>query len=380
MTAQIIKIQDEARAWLVDIAAPFWSQTGRQACGLYAERMTRDGNPDPSYFRSFVQARQIYSMITASRHGWDGACEAQVRETIDLLVGNARRADGLYAHRLAADGSVLDNRADLYDQAFVLFGLAAAGEKLSDTSLYDRAEDLMDALESQWSDPAGGFFEGEIVDTSIRRQNPHMHLLEAYGALYAASGRQRFGDAAVKIAELCRDVFIEPETGALLEYFAHGWKPLDDQRGLIVEPGHCFEWAWLFEGMANSGWSDAVRVSDRMTAFAREHGICKSRNVAINEVLLDGSVLSPQARLWPQTERLKVACARYGRTGHTDEAQEILDAYAGLKGYYLKDAPSLWMDKLNVDGSFVEELVPASSLYHITCGISELLSVETAVR
>lgn len=372
----IATAQDDAQKWLVREAAPFWSQAGRQPCGLFAERATRDGSPDASYFRTFVQARQIYSMVTAGRHGWDGYCDNQVRQSIDLVVENARRSDGLYVHRMTAHGGVLDGRADLYDQAFVLFGLASAGEILSDASLYDRAEDLMDALEAKWTDHEGGFFEGEIVDTSIRRQNPHMHLLESYKALYDASGRQRFGDAVIKIAELCRDNFIDPDTGALLEYFSQGWKLLNDERGSIVEPGHCFEWAWLFEGLALQGWTDAVSISDRMTSFARHHGIDPVRNVSINEILLDGSVLTSQARLWPQTERLKVACARFGRTGDAIEAEEIINAYKGLQCYFLKDLPALWMDKLNADGSFVEELVPASSLYHITCGISELLSVK----
>ncbi|WP_297804774.1 AGE family epimerase/isomerase, partial [uncultured Brevundimonas sp.] len=343
--------------------------------GLFAERTTREGAPDSSYFRTFVQARQIYSIITAKRHGWSGNAEELVRQSMAVILKNARRADGLYVHRLSANGEALDGRADLYDQAFVLFGMAYAGQALSDELLFDRAEELLDALEHHWADPAGGFFEGEIVDNSIRRQNPHMHLLEAFNALHTASGRQRFGDAGVRIAELCRDKFIDPTTGALKEYFAHEWLPLDDERGEVVEPGHCFEWAWLFEALAQKGWSDAVMVSDRMTGFARDHGICKVRNVAMNEILLNGRVRSAQARLWPQTERLKVACARYGRTGRAEEAWEIVAAYEGLKQYYLPEAPWLWMDKLNEDFSFVEEMVPASSLYHISCGVSELLAV-----
>ena len=89
-----------------------------------------------------------------------------------------------------------------------------------------------------------------------------------------------------------------------------GWhkkcfRPLEGEDGRIVEPGHCFEGAWLFERLTQWGASDATLISDGMARFARRHGLDPARGVAINEVMIDGSVRNPAARLWPQTERLK---------------------------------------------------------------------------
>lgn len=372
---EITQVQQRARHWLINVAAPFWGSIGRTDSGLFAERVTLDGVPDDSYFRTFVQARHIFSIVTAGQNGWTGPWRELVAETIGTIIARAKREDGLFVHRLDRDASILDRRADLYDQAFVLFALGTAGGVLDDESLFDEAEALLDRIESLWSHPDGGFREGEIVDLSIRRQNPHMHLLEAFSALHMASGRQRFGDAALSIARLCSEKFIDRDSGALLEYFGDDWTPAPGQQGRLAEPGHCFEWAWLFERLAAGGWSDAVALSDAMTGFGRRFGLDADRGVAINEISTDGVIVDGKARLWPQTERLKVALARYRRTGSPEESAEAVAAYRGLEQYYLPANPALWRDKLKEDGNFIEELAPGSSFYHISCAVGELLAL-----
>ena len=47
-------------------------------------------------------------------------------------------------------------------------------------------------------------------------------------------------------------------------------------------------------------------------------------------------------------------------------------AARGLLKYLDTPLRGLWRDKMNVDGTFVEEPAPASSFYHIVCAIAEL--------
>jgi mannose/cellobiose epimerase-like protein (N-acyl-D-glucosamine 2-epimerase family) len=363
---------DDARAWLLEAAAPLWSTSGRTSSGLFAERMTLAGVPDSSYFRTFVQARHIFSFVVIGSLGWRGPWRQLVSETMEALIRGARRADGLYVHRLDAAGHPLDGRADLYDQAFVLFALGTAAGALGREEWIDEAEALLDLLAAMWAHPVGGFREGEIVDTRVRRQNPHMHLLEAFLGLYQASGRPRFLEAARSIAELAQERFIDSESGALLEYFTDELEPAPGQEGRIAEPGHCFEWAWLFERLAETGWSGGVVLSDRLAGFARKHGIDADRGVAINEVLTDGTLRDAAARLWPQTERLKAAVARNRRLQTDQESEEALAANRGLNQFLAVPLPGLWRDKFKEDGTWVEEMAPGSSLYHISCAYAEL--------
>lgn len=363
------------RSWLLDDAAPLWSERGRTRSGLFAERMTLAGEPDSSYFRTFVQARHIFSFVTIGRLGWTGPWRALVAQTMETLLCRATRSDGFFVHRLDEQARPLDDRADLYDQAFVLFALGTAGGALGREDWIDEAETLLDRLEASWSHPLGGFTEGEIADARIRRQNPHMHLLEAFLALAEASGRERFWNSALATARLAKTKFIDSESGALLEYFTDELEPAVGVEGRIAEPGHCFEWAWLFERLAAQGWSGGTTVSDRLTSFARKWGIDSKRGVAINEVLTDGTVHDGRARLWPQTERLKAAVARYQRLRTNGEGEEALAAACGLRQYLDVLNPGLWRDKLREDGSWIDELAPGSSLYHISCAYAELQRV-----
>jgi mannose-6-phosphate isomerase len=337
--------------------------------------MTLTGEPNAEYFRTFVQARHIFSFVQIGKLGWSGPWRDLVGETTKTLIRRAKRPDGFFVHSLDVDANALDQRADLYDQAFVLFALGTAGGALGRSDWFDEAEALLDRLEANWSHPLRGFREGEIVDARIRRQNPHMHLLEAFLALAEASGRERFKDAARSIAALASEKFIDRTTGALLEYFTDELEPASGLERRIAEPGHCFEWAWLFERLAASGWARGTSVSDRLTEFARTTGIDAKRNVAFNEVLTDGSPHDLTARLWPQTERLKAAVARFKRLGSEQETEEAVAAARGLRQYLQVEIPGLWRDKLREDGSWVEEMAPGSSLYHISCAHSELLGI-----
>jgi mannose-6-phosphate isomerase len=370
-TEAISRTAQQCRDWLLNHAAPLWSERGRSGAALFPERISLSGKADASYFRTFVQARHIFSFVTIGTLGWSGPWRELVSQTVDLLIGRAKRDDGLFVHRLNASAAPLDRRVDLYDQAFMLFALASAGKALDRTELFDEAEALLQALEREWSHRTGGFREGEIADAGIRRQNPHMHLLEAAMALHEASGRERFGALAESIAHLASTRFIDKPTGALLEYFTDNWAPAPGVDGRIVEPGHCLEWAWLFERRAAAGAAGATEVSDRLTAFARRHGLDPVRGVAINEVLTSGDVHDGKARLWPQTERLKAALARFRRLGTDGEAREAIAAAKGLAQYLQVDVQGLWRDKLQEDGSWIDEMAPGSSLYHISCAYAE---------
>ena len=91
----------------------------------------------------------------------------------------------------------------------------------------------------------------------------------------------------------------------------------------------------------------------------------------MNAISVEGEVLDPTARLWPQTERLKaVLMLREEDPRWTARACEAADA---LAAYTRPAAPGLWVDVMEADGSMRPEPAPASSLYHITCAVSELM-------
>jgi mannose-6-phosphate isomerase len=80
------------------------------------------------------------------------------------------------------------------------------------------------------------------------------------------------------------------------------------------------------------------------------------------------ATLDANARLWPQTERIRA----YLIDRHDGDAARLREAIESLSRYLDAPLPRLWYENLAADGRFVVAAAPATSLYHIVGAISEL--------
>jgi mannose-6-phosphate isomerase len=364
---------ESLKRWLLDDAYPMWWTRGAdRERGGFHERLHQDGRATDEPRRARLHPRQMFAYNQAGDLGWDGAHEEAVQHGLDFFLARYRRPDRLYRTLVAPDGSVLDDRVVLYDQAFALLGLAAAYDTLDDDALRDCARDLHEQLRVHLQNPVGGFEESNPRVLPLS-SNSHMHLLEACLAWMDLDHDARWQAAANEIVELALLHFIDPVTGLLREFFDGEWRPVAGDEGRIVEPGHQFEWGWLLlRWVERTGEIRAREPALRMIQFGESLGVDTQRGVAITSLLSDGSVRDPLARLWPQTERIKAACIAAETTRQPEYWTMAAAAARGLLKYLDTPLRGLWRDKLNVDGTFVDEPAPASSFYHIVCAISEL--------
>ncbi len=371
--SEATELCESLKRWLLEAAYPlWWTQGADHERGGFHERLHLDGKPTDEPRRARLHPRQIHAYSQAGDLGWDGPYEKAVQHALDYFLAHYRRTDGFFRTLVAADGKTLDDRAVLYDQAFALLGLAAAYDTLDDEALRDAARELHELLRTHLQNPAGGFEEAEPRVLPLS-SNSHMHLLEACLAWMDLDHDARWQATAHEIVELALLHFIDPVTGLLREFFDGEWQPVAGDEGRIVEPGHQFEWGWLLlRWVERTGETRAREPALRMIQFGESLGVDAQRGVAITSLLSDGSVRDPLARLWPQTERLKAACIAAETTRQPDYWTMAAAAARGLLKYLDTPQRGLWRDKLNVDGSFVEEPAPASSFYHIVCAIAEL--------
>lgn len=364
-------VKARAKNWLFDVAAPFWSTKGLHESGMFVEAFEHNGTKIDNRRRVMVQGRQIYCFSELGRLGWTGPWKDIVETAIGHFIGKYKNQDGFFIHTLDSEMKPQDSRLDLYNQAFAMFALGNAANALNDAKLFEEAKSLLSRLNEKWARQEGGFWEGEITPCPPYRQNPHMHIFEAAFANYGFTNDIVWKQLMDDMYSLFVGKFQNQEFGAVTEYFDENWKPLNSDEGKIVEPGHCFEWAWLFDTAFPNG--AGAKTAKELIDFARKNGICPNRDIAINEVLLNGDIVNNNGRLWPQTERLKAAASSYRREGTQEEINEIARAYNGLEKYFQAPILGLFHDKLKPDGTFIEEPAPTSSFYHIVCGISELL-------
>ncbi len=343
------------RAWLRRSAWPLWLARGidRQRRGFHEWLDPARLDCDAGHRRLRVAARQTWTFAQAAR---EGVAVAEEAVAIGLaMLDRARLPAGGYANRLDLDGRVIDPRIDTYDNAFVLLALAGAAQAGAPTRA--PARDLLDLFEGALRHPAGGWREG-LPDAAPRRQNPHMHLLEALLEAFRAFGEPRALALAEEVVGLFVLRFLHAETGTLPEYFGPDLAPLREAGRHAVEPGHHCEWAFLLRrhlaALAEAGRPAPPGLDalpEALLAFARRHGIGRHGGL-MDEVWSQGAPKSAGARLWPQAEWLRA---------DPGEASA-----AALAAHLAGAPPGLWHERRDATGVPVPGPVPASSLYHLT--------------
>lgn len=360
-----VSLEDAARRlthWLASAALPLWGGAGVDpANGGFREALTPEGLPHDPRRRTRVQARQAYVFATAAAEGVPGDWLATAKGGRAFLERFGRRPDGLFVNVVAADGAVLDETPRLYEHAFVLLALSALARAEPDAGGHVRDAAVLREAIGAFRHGEGGFREH---DPQPFQANAHMHLLEAALAWETLGDDPAWGGLADEIAQLALDRFVDPETGLLREFFDADWTARQGEAGLI-EPGHHFEWAWLLERWGRRRGDERARAQARTLYEIGRRGIDPVRRVAVNALWDDLTVRDAQARLWPQTERLKAALI-------LGEHADALAAARAISAYLHTPAPGAWRERMRPDGGFVEEPAPATSLYHLTLAILEL--------
>lgn len=367
--------------WLFDYALPIWSTRGVDSgSGGFFEKLTQDGRVIEEPRRTRLASRQIYVFASAVELGWEQEERSRklVLHGLDFLLDKCVSVRGTVHSEVLASGQVVKPEFDLYDHAFALFALAVAARLDYRRDLaVATGRRMRDAMVRGWKHPQFGF-EESMPPSEPLNANQHMHLLEAFLEWEAARDDYGWTRLADEVVELALSRFVDPATGGVREHYDHEWRPLGDDRGRYLEPGHQFEWAWLLWR-----WSvvrERIDILDkvrRLAELGEEHGISKSTGLAVDGLWADLSLRDGASRLWPQTERIKANIAVAESTADGDEAQRSMRRAAGaahgLRLYHFKTSTAgLWHETIGADGKPVPGACKASSLYHIVCAIQEL--------
>lgn len=375
--------QDLERHLLAELI-PFWHERGidRNRQGFH-DVLDEHGQPvERPTKRLLVQARQTYVFSHAFLLGKQDWALNDARMGCDVLQERYwDHKHGGWFSNVSAAGEPVDRRKDTYNHAFVLFAMAYYHRASGDVQALRMASATLDVMEQHLADPVGGgFMERAEQDWTLiegpRRQNPHMHLFEAFLALYEASGEPRYLQHARKINQLFQERLFDPAHSCLGEYFDRAWKPQSGEEGNIVEPGHHFEWVWLLHQFARiTHESAALEFADKLFSFAARWGVDAEAAGVFDQVDRAGKVLKDGKRLWPQTEFV-TACAARCEDRREPEALARMQGMLDLcYSKYINPVHHGWREHFQRDWTLSMAEMPATSVYHIVLGLSEAARV-----
>ncbi|HEY8963436.1 MAG TPA: AGE family epimerase/isomerase [Alphaproteobacteria bacterium] len=337
MTLTLAALASKAR----DVWVPRWFDLFSDASGGFYERLDHNLMPINMPRRLVTQCRQIMVYSMADR--------AKYQAKLDEAFAAMRAA---YEVDSVPVFSTQDRYYDLYALAFVLSACAAYNTE--DARAY--ADTILEFIQINFAADIG-FYDALDLNleprSGIRRQNPHMHLLEGAMAMIEVSKDPGYRTLADDMVALFLARFFDGKN--LYEFFDDDLR--DPQN--VVEAGHHAEWVWLLHRYQDLTGPDQ-RLQTAQTAlyaWAKQYGIDRDFGGVFNGQRVEGTVTDSSKRIWPQMEMLRAAAIMQ------DEAT-VQNLLIVLNDYYFSD-DGIWTESLKEDLSVDADYLPGTTPYHI---------------
>ncbi|MES2675403.1 MAG: AGE family epimerase/isomerase [Pseudomonadota bacterium] len=375
MSAELRAAANRLQHWLKNDAIPLWLERGMDPkTQAHYERLLPSGAPDlEASVRVRVQARQAFFFTLAADRGWCDQGQQVAQNLLGFVQKHAAHptAGGGYTHLMDKNFKVVDIKQDIYDHAFSILANAWYYRAFGDKAALATAEKLVAHLDARFGSIYGGWIEGDY-EYPCRRQNPHMHLFEAFLALYDATGDAKWLARVGELFALFQSRFFDPEQQVLFEFFQNDWQRCADAKGDVVEPGHMMEWVWLLDWYGRRSGRPVSQYTKVLFEKGIAIGMDKS-GLLFDAVAADGRVIDKNKRCWGITELIKASLIQV-REGNPGAEKIAIKAVNDLFDYYLCAAtPGSYIDQRGAEDEVVVDVAPASTLYHLIVAAVELI-------
>ena len=375
MSARLNAQAQRLENWLKNDAIPLWLARGvNPENGVNYERLLANGEVDvDSSVRVRVQARQAFFFAVAADRGWCNSGAAVAQRLLAYVQEHAAHptSGGGYTHLLDKHYTVVDTKQDLYDHAFFLLANAWVYRVSGDKNALAEAEKLVTHLDATFGSAVGGWIEGDYP-YACRRQNPHMHLFEAFLALYDATGEAKWLARVGELFALFQTRFFDAEQQVLFEFFEEDWTLCADAKGDVVEPGHMMEWVWLLDWYSRRSGRPVAHYTQVLYAKGLQIGMATS-GLLFDAVAPDGRVIDSKKRCWGIAELIKASLVQI-RAGNPNAEAIAIKGVDDLFTYYLcASTPGSYVDQRGANDEVVVDVAPASTLYHLIVAAIELV-------
>lgn len=363
---------------------PKWYQSF--ACngrGLFHERLDHQFLPiDTGRQRLLTQCRQlaVYAHHLTTPH-------ARGSVTADQLMGHFDAIKETFyvpetgGWRFSIGEGEDDPLYDLYAHAFIIFMGVWLYRATGDQAACAAAIGARDFIVTHFQCKNAPGYEEQLDAhlnpiAQIRRQDPHMHLLEAALFSYETWGMVADATLAHDCMALFKGYFWDETQQCLGEDYDAHLLPHPGQ-GDYCEPGHHFEWVWLLHKYESAFGHDAQlkAVRAQLWSFGNTTGYDTQYGGIYNAVTKTGDVIEDDKRIWPITEALKANAIMLDEVTQRAAIKKDIDGLLKIlnDGYVHKRG--FWTETLNRDLSAQTDYMPGTTPYHLYFGVMEALDI-----
>ncbi len=246
-----------------------------------------------------MQARQLwfFSTLASENIQRDASIEAALFGYRFLERHFRDPRWGGYYSTVRDTGEPLDTRKHVYHNAFVIYALVAYHQASREAVPLRRAQELFQLLEQRAYDARnGGYIEffhqdwrpvtdpsaaGYIGAIGTKTYNTHLHLLEAFAALYRVWPDPRLRMRIEELIRINTMTVRHPEYACNIDAWLPDWRMVDTRNNLRASYGHDIECVWLVLDAARSigsplplyrTWAEALSGYSIAHGFDTEHG------------------------------------------------------------------------------------------------------------
>lgn len=368
MRDHIYKMESEMASELSDNILPFWMNRMKDVeNGGFLPRITGNGKTDCSAEKgAILNARILWTFsaayrVTGKREYLETAERAK-REIIDRFYD--RKYGGIY-WSLTFSGQPSDRKKQIYAIGFAVYGLSEYARATGDKEALDYAVALYQDIERHSFDrERNGYIEAFTDDwrniddmrlsekdiNECKTMNTHLHILEAYTALYRIWKNPELEKRLRNLIYIFTQKITDRNTGHLRLFFDEDWKSSHS----IVSYGHDIESSWLlYEAADVLNDPDCISSVTPVVvsiADAAAEGYIPSGGM-IYEFHGDTGAIDADRHWWVQAETIVGYFNLWQMTGRTDALKRSAECWEFVKNHIIDRNNGEWFWSLRADGT-----------------------------
>ncbi len=361
---------------------PKWYGAFSDPNGGFYERLGKGFKPILTGQRRLVtQCRQL-SIYSHAVHSGNKSVQADLRAAFEYIVANYHDPKtGTWYFAMDDDGHVSDTTCDLYALTFVIFSFSHYYRASGDERAQFLSRKAVQFISAHFHLPGQPGY-AESVDeelrsvSKLRRQNPHMHLLEACLFAHETWNDTVYERMADDMVSLFYDYFFDDSKGVLREFFADDLSP-HPVKGSEVEPGHFFEWVWLLKKHAELKKTPELHdeVALRLLDWANAKGWDEHFGGFYDVLWEEGDVKETSKRIWPFCEAMKANALMLTLAPDRQAIKDRVSAMVSVFEKQYMQERGFWTEWFSRDFAPMTNYMPGTTPYHVYFGITETLSV-----